>query len=277
MHDAAVTSADNVLNLRRLPKTVPRSGVSEQARLALRQLLGDMDRQLADAFFRGVYSVASSSDPKAIEPLVLARARAVERVVAHVWVACVGDNEALALLAVGGFGRGELFPYSDVDLLVLTQAAPEGALGRALELFFSCLWDIGLKPGHAVRTLTECRELAGADATIYTSLLDARLIHGSQSLTAGFALLMVDAEIWPPTQFFLAKRAEEEQRRARFNDTAYNLEPNLKEGPGGLRALQLILWLGQRHDFRYRAHRRRGIACTPVALPLCTALGRRTS
>jgi len=230
------------LALPRLPKSVPRSGVSEQARLALRQLLGDTDRRLAEAFAaidRDHYDAATAE-------LIRARSNAVERVVEHVWVACVGASESLALFAAGGFGREEMFPYSDVDLLVLTVPKPEPAALRAVESFFTCLWDIGLKPGHAVRTLAECRELAGADAVIYTSLLDARRLLGSAELAAGFAGLMDDAEIWPPAQYFAAKRSEEEQRRAKFNDTAYNLEPNLKDGPGGLRALQLILWFGKR-------------------------------
>jgi [protein-PII] uridylyltransferase len=225
-----------LLRMPRLPKSVPRSGVSEQARLSLRQLLGDIDRQLAGAFNAG-----TSADE-----LVRARAQAVERVVEHVWIACVGEREKKALFAVGGFGRGELFPFSDVDLLVLAEAPAKGDCGRALELFFSCLWDIGLKPGHAVRTLADCRELAAGDATIYTSLLDARLIHGPAALQQAFAQLMEDPQLWTAERFFTAKRIEEEQRRARFNDTAYNLEPNLKDGPGGLRALQLILWLGRR-------------------------------
>ena len=225
-----------LLRMPRLPRSVPRSGVSEQARLSLRQLLGDIGRQLADAFKTGMSA----------DQLVLARAQAVERIVAHVWIACVGEREKKALFAVGGFGRGELFPYSDVDLLVLVEAPAKGDSGRALELFFSCLWDIGLKPGHAVRTLDECRELAAGDATIYTSLLDARLIHGTPALAQAFAQLMDDAQLWPREHYFIAKRNEEEQRHARFNDTAYNLEPNLKDGPGGLRALQLILWLGRR-------------------------------
>ncbi|MGH8122378.1 MAG: [protein-PII] uridylyltransferase, partial [Rudaea sp.] len=225
-----------LLRMPRLPRSVPRSGVSEQARLALRQLLGDVDRQLADAFSAGTGA----------DQLVLARAQTVERIVAHVWIACVGEREKKALFAVGGFGRGELFPFSDVDLLVLTEEAAKEGCGRALELFFSCLWDIGLKPGHALRTLDECRELAAGDATIYTSLLDARLIHGTPALARAFAQLMDDAQLWPHAQYFIAKRNEEEQRHARFNDTAYNLEPNIKDGPGGLRALQLILWLGRR-------------------------------
>jgi len=219
---------------------VPRAGVSGPARLALRQLLGDFDRQLADAFF--------GHDPALGDAvaLVRARAQAVERVVVHAWIACVGENDALALYAVGGFGRGELFPFSDVDLLVLTTPQPEPAAQRAIESFFTCLWDIGLKPGHAVRTVAECRDLAAGDATIYTSLLDARVLRGSTQLDPGFARLLIDADIWPAPKYLEAKLAEEQQRRARFNDTAYNLEPNLKDGPGGLRALQLVRWLGAR-------------------------------
>jgi [protein-PII] uridylyltransferase len=223
-------------NLPRLPPAVPRSGVSSDARLALRQLLGDVARQLGEAFRAGAAS----------DELTQARAAAVERVVAHVWSACVGENPHLALHAVGGFGRGELFPYSDVDLLVLSMAAPTPPESRALESFFSCLWDIGLKPGHALRTPAECRALAAQDATIYTSLLDARRIAGTAALDDAFDALRADPAVWPRAQYLDAKRADREQRHARFGDTAYNLEPNLKDGPGGLRAVHLIRWLGRR-------------------------------
>ena len=142
------------INLPRLPAAIPRSGVSREARMALRQLLDDNDRQLAEAFRAGAN----------VDDLTHARADAVERIVAHAWTACIGDADAAALHAVGGFGRAELFPHSDVDLLVLCDQSPTGPLSRALEAFFACLWDIGLKPGHAVRTLAECREHAAADA-----------------------------------------------------------------------------------------------------------------
>ncbi len=225
-----------VFTMPRLPATVPRSGVSDVARLALRQLLGDVDRQLAEAF-RG---------DAAVETLLKARAAAVTRIVAHVWSACVGDPPDLALYAVGGFGRAELFPFSDVDLLALCQSPPPAPTLRALESFFTCLWDVGLKPGHALRTLAECRALAAQDATIYTSLFDARRIAGAVGLDAGLADLLADAQIWPRTKYLAARCADREQRHVRFDDTAYNLEPNIKEGPGGLRALHLIHWLGQR-------------------------------
>jgi len=222
--------------LPRLPPALPRSGVSSEARLALRQVLGDVGLGLITAFREGV----------APDQIVRRRSETVQRVVEHVWRSCVGESGDAALFAVGGFGRGILFPYSDVDLLVLVD--PEGMARqlRALEAFFTCLWDIGLKPGNAVRTPAQCRELAAADVSVFTALLDARLIAGGASLVAALARIVDDPAIWPPAAFLAAKRAEQAARYARFNDTTYNLEPNLKDGPGGLRTLDLMRWLGRR-------------------------------
>ena len=222
--------------LPRLPAAIPRSGVSGEARLALRQLLGDTDRQLAEAFHAG----ASASE------LVHTRAQAVERIVVHAWSACVGESNELALFAAGGFGRVELFPHSDVDLLALSEHPPSAPAQRALESFFTCLWDVGLKPGHALRTLAECRSIAAGDATVYTSLLDARRIAGIAALDHAFEAIVADQRVWPAHEYLAAKIEDRQTRHARFNDTAYNLEPNLKDGPGGLRALQLVRWLGLR-------------------------------
>ncbi|HXD84495.1 MAG TPA: [protein-PII] uridylyltransferase [Rudaea sp.] len=220
----------------RLPPAVPRSGVSREARIALRQLLDDTDRQLAEAFRGGAD----------VDALTGARAGAVERIVTHVWTACIGDADTAALYAVGGFGRAELFPHSDIDLLVLCEQALAGPASRALESFFACLWDIGLKPGHAVRTLAECREHAAADASVYTSLFDARQIAGTAVFDAALAAMPDDDAIWSKPRYLGARRTDRDARHARFHDTAYNLEPNLKDGPGGLRAAQTILWLGRR-------------------------------
>jgi [protein-PII] uridylyltransferase len=225
-----------IVDLPRLAPTVPRSGVSEAARLALRQLLGDTDRRIADAYRDGAPACE----------LARVRGKAIEHIVAHVWTACIGESSTIALYAVGGFGRGAMFPYSDVDLLVLCEIAPRGSTVRALESFFTLLWDLGLKPGHALRTLGECRDLAAQDATIYTSLLDARRIAGAEALDAGLAAILGDATVWPRATYLAAKQADRLNRHARFGDTAYNLEPNLKDGPGGLRDAQTILWLGRR-------------------------------
>jgi [protein-PII] uridylyltransferase len=221
--------------LPRLPAVVPRSGVSPEARRSLRQLLGDADRALDTAFRDGEDASA----------LARRRAEIVERVVVHAWGACLGDIAAAALFAVGGFGRGMLFPSSDVDLLAMVgEASPP--LSRALENFFSCLWDIGLKPGHAVRTVEQCRELAARDASVFTSLLDGRRLAGWPILAEQLRGILDDPALWPPREYLAARLAERDARHARYDDTAQNLEPNLKDGPGGLRTLDALRWLGRR-------------------------------
>ncbi len=222
--------------LPRLRAALPRSGVSADARLALRQMLGDVDRDLEVAFRGGTDALI----------LVRLRAEAVSRVVAHVWHACVGDAADCALFAVGGFGRGVLFPHSDVDLLALVETSALARQTRAFEAFFACLWDLGLRPGHAVRSIDECRVLARADVSVFTSLLDAHELAGATTLRSALEGLVADPALWPAADFLAAKRAEQATRHARFHDTAYNLEPNIKEGPGGLRSLDLMRWLGRR-------------------------------
>ena len=221
--------------LPRLPVAVPRSGVSAEARQALRQLLGDVDRALATAFRDGADASA----------LARRRGESVARIVAHVWMACLGDVAGAALFAVGGFGRGLLFPYSDVDLLALVQA-PEPARLRALEQFFATLWDVGLKVGHAVRDPAQCRALAAQDASVFTSLLDAHRLAGDPAFDARLRAIVEDPALWPPQEYLAARLAERNARHARFDDTAYNLEPNLKDGPGGLRTLDSLRWMGRR-------------------------------
>ncbi|TAN07300.1 MAG: [protein-PII] uridylyltransferase [Rhodanobacteraceae bacterium] len=220
----------------RLPAALPRAGVSRDARAALRQLLDDHTRVLTSAFRQGAGAAA----------LARARAQAVDAVCMHVWSACVGDPPAAALFAVGGFGHGLLFPYSDVDLLVLHDPGAGSALARSLEAFFACLWDVGLKPGQAVRTLAQCRDLAAAEVSVFTSLLDARQLAGAGRFTQDLRALVDEPGLWPPDAYLAAKLDERARRHARYDDTTHNLEPDLKDGPGGLRNLDLIRWLGKR-------------------------------
>ena len=153
------------------------------------------------------------------------------------------------LVAVGGYGRGELFPHSDVDVLLLL---PEGAdlaagqglsLQQRLEAFISLCWDCGLEIGSSVRTPAECLEEAARDITIQTSLLEARFVAGSRSHCA--ALLGKLAAQMDPQAFFVAKTLELRQRHTKYEDTPYSLEPNCKESPGGLRDLQIIVWVAR--------------------------------
>ncbi len=147
-----------------------------------------------------------------------------------------------SLVAVGGYGRGELFPASDVDVLVLIPGAPDEALKTRLETWVQACWDAGLEIGHSIRTAEECADEAGKDITIETALLEARQIWGNSTLFDRFRQLF--SARFNPRRFVEGKLLEQKNRHNRFEDSAYKLEPNLKDSPGGLRDLHMIHWLG---------------------------------
>ena len=162
-----------------------------------------------------------------------------------------GLQAPFALLAVGGFGRGELFPHSDVDVLVLLPDAfdPEHdtALKGRIEAFIGSCWDTGLEIGSSVRTLGSCLAEAEKDVTIQTALLECRLITGNADLVQQFQSAFFKA--MDPQAFFVAKTLEMRQRHTKYENTPYALEPNCKESPGGLRDLQVILWVAKAAGF----------------------------
>ncbi len=164
----------------------------------------------------------------------------IDRVLKQVWKAHELPPKT-ALLAAGGYGRGQLFPYSDVDLLILLPAAANLQLQHKLEALVGVLWDIGLEVGHSVRTVEECVKIAEQDLTVQTNLLEARLLTGDRKLFTRFTKRMHDALDAPA--FLQAKRLEQQQRHTRFQES--NLEPNVKESAGGLRDLQTILWISR--------------------------------
>jgi [protein-PII] uridylyltransferase len=169
-----------------------------------------------------------------------AYAALVDTLVVRLWAECIRDP-AIALVAVGGYGRGMLFPHSDVDLLVLLPDghAPDGGIER----FVGLLWDCGLEPGNSVRTVAECLEEAAKDVTVDTSLLESRPVAGNRALVAELDGRL--ARRRSVREFFRAKVEEQRKRHDRFQEAAYNLEPNIKESPGGLRDLQTVLWLAR--------------------------------
>ncbi len=176
-------------------------------------------------------------------PMVLREhRRLVDRVLKDMWRQ-LRLPAPLALLAVGGYGRGELYPHSDIDVLVLLQDSASAGPAAKIEELVGRVWDTGLELAHSVRTVAECVEEAAKDVTVMTSLLEARLLAGNRGLFARFDRARkecLDAQV-----FFKAKRLEQEQRHTKFQDSPYSLEPNLKEAPGGLRDLQVILWISQ--------------------------------
>jgi [protein-PII] uridylyltransferase len=164
----------------------------------------------------------------------------VDRVLKSVWSE-VPMPARLTLLAVGGYGRGQLFPYSDVDVLFLLPEDLQESDKEKVSELVGTLWDIGLEIGHSARSVAQCVTEAAQDITVETNLLEARYLAGSRDLAREF-FASVHAILDPKT-FFEAKMVEQQQRHGRFNDTADNLEPNLKESPGGLRDLANIIWI----------------------------------
>lgn len=150
---------------------------------------------------------------------------------------------SLSLAAVGGYGRGRLYPASDIDLLILLPKEPGVTLQEKLERLVGFFWDIGLEIGHSVRTVQECLNEAAGDITVQTALMEARLLTGNQKLFSTFEKRLRGN--LDPLVFFEAKRQEQQERYLRFNETPYSLEPNFKEAPGGLRDLQVIFWVAQ--------------------------------
>jgi [protein-PII] uridylyltransferase len=176
------------------------------------------------------------------EKLLRGLRRSVDSVLSEAWRAC-GLPPGAALVAVGGYGRGELFPYSDVDVLILLGAPLDAIMQARVEGLVQLFWDLGLEIGHSIRTVDECMSEAEADITVQTSLLEARLVTGSQTLFA--QLQKRYREAMDPQAFFQAKTAEMRVRHAKYEYTAFALEPNCKESPGALRDLQVILWVAK--------------------------------
>ena len=189
-----------------------------------------------------------------------------DRALAGLWQAC-GLDQTLALVAVGGYGRGELFPHSDVDVLLLLpdNQSPDqdDTLKTRLETFIGQCWDSGLEIGSSVRNVDDCIREAEGDITVQTSLLESRLITGDRGLYTAFTHRF--AKTLDPKAFFVAKTLEMRQRHTKFENTPYSLEPNCKESPGGLRDLQIILWVAKAAGLgnNWDALARKGLA-TPL-------------
>ncbi len=187
-----------------------------------------------------------------VEELVHARSHFIDQVLVRAWRQFFSPETAAALVAVGGYGRGELHPASDVDVLILVGDTPRNETAEKLEQLVTFLWDIGLEIGHSVRTLEQCVEAAKNDVTIVTNLMESRFLAGREPLFQEMREATGPDRIWPSDAFFSAKCEEQKARHARYGDTAYNLEPNIKSNPGGLRDIQMIGWVVKRH---FRAER----------------------
>lgn len=182
-----------------------------------------------------------------VRQLVHTRATIIDQLILRAWTLCVDDKYNSALVAVGGYGRGELHPESDIDLLILVNETPAASLSAQLSKFLTLLWDTGLQVGHSVRTAMECVAAAAGNITVATNLMEARLLTGNSNLIASMMQRTAPPHTWPATHFFTEKWQEQRNRHSRYHDTAYKLEPNIKESPGGLRDIQMIGWIARRY------------------------------
>ncbi len=206
-------------------------------------------RLLADALKEANQGLAARFlDGASAAELVPLRAAVMDAIVIRLWQSCLGDQANRACLtAVGGYGRGELHPASDTDLMIIVPEALDARLEQGISDFVTQLWDIGVEVGHSVRSVAECVSESERDITIATNLMESRPLTGDTELFNAMQQATSPLHVWPGPEFFQAKWAEQQKRHERYDDTAYNLEPNLKESPGGLRDIHMVGWVAKRH------------------------------
>jgi len=211
------------------------NGIGDEV-TGLRERLAAHDTGLADRYWRG----------DEIEDLLVERCRFLDELIREIWQTHVptGAADHLCLLAVGGYGRGELFPESDIDLLIVGKRPHRWA--DAIGSFLRVLYDLNLEVGHSVRRLGECRRYAKGDITVATAMFERRYLAGSRPLSEKLDKVLSSPRLWPSEAFFRAKRDEQLDRHRQFDNVDYGLEPNIKSSPGGLRDLQTVLWVSLR-------------------------------
>ena len=220
------------------PATTPAVDPRAQAPLdtgELRRRIAQADHALAEKFWSGAD----------IESVVAQRARFIDAFLAEIWQHWFEHNDNLALLAVGGYGRAELHPHSDIDLLILAKR-PQ-AVKEDIAAFVRLLWDLRLDIGHSVRTLADCKRESARDVVVATTMMERRRLAGSHLLTTKLDKLLTRKSFWPSRRFFRAKQDEQRRRHQQYDHVDYDLEPNLKGSPGGLRDIQTVLWITRRH------------------------------
>ncbi|WP_288385928.1 [protein-PII] uridylyltransferase [uncultured Acinetobacter sp.] len=203
---------------------------------AINQWRADVEKQIQEYYENG----------HSIRDVVIARSNLIDEALIFLWKHAGLDQSRLGLFAVGGYGRKEMLPYSDVDIMILAEDEIDPELEKQISTFISSLWDVGnFKPGTSVRTIQNCVEQATNDLTVATTLIEARLITGNPDLAKWPRRIV--SQTWTDKTFFDAKMAEQAKRHAQHNNTESNLEPDIKNAPGGIRDMNQIGWIAKRH------------------------------
>lgn len=198
------------------------------------------------ATFQQAQQAAFATQP--IADLLRERSGFYDRLLWQLWQQFELDQETdLALLAVGGYGREEMFPLSDLDILVISRTPPQAAVAQRLNALFNLLWDSRFQLGASIRTLTECVAVGRSELSVATNMLESRFLFGQKMLWTDLMTQLYQPDFWALPDFYRAKMAEHAERYARYHHTSYNLEPDLKHSPGGLRDLHLLSWIMLRH------------------------------
>ncbi|MFT4862095.1 MAG: [protein-PII] uridylyltransferase [Pseudohongiellaceae bacterium] len=183
-----------------------------------------------------------------ISDIVSSRASVADQILGFAWKTQIWPkSEQISLIAVGGYGRGELLPHSDIDLLVLTKKDSGNIYKEQVSRFVALLWDIGLEVGMSVRSIKQCVKESQNDITVATALMESRTLVGDPALHEEMMRATLDRKVWPIKTFVKAKLDEQAARHQKYHDVDYALEPNVKTSPGGLRDIQTIAWVSKRH------------------------------
>jgi [protein-PII] uridylyltransferase len=230
-----LTADGSTLDWARIDSSLAEAGASVDR---LREVLQTANGALTQRFLAG----------ETATELVRNQTAVVDRIIRTAWDnTCGPELPDVVLAAVGGYGRGELHPFSDVDLLVLLPDRKKRDVREPVSTFLTLLWDVGLQVGHSTRTVDECGDETRRDLTTATTLMEARCLLGPEDLFRRMEAACAPPDVWPARSFFEAKLKEQQARHSRYDDTAYNLEPNVKGSPGGLRDFQMIVWVARRH------------------------------